>query len=161
MICEHVYAWRKSRAQNLPISIEVIIKDQSCRWPLQSATTVSCKYTIPMSCAVHKDTRRGLCFIWNKSATENNSKNYWNRGVVLFDILGISNRIPKMDWTFLHSPIWRALQMHDSLTFDVDLSNEQDVDLQQLELDQNGQSGLEAIFQEADDRGEGCGDTPC
>lgn len=34
--------------------------------------------------------------------------------------------------------------MHDSLTFDVDLSNEQDVDLQQLELDQNGQSELES-----------------
>lgn len=51
--------------------------------------------------------------------------------------------------------------MHDSLTFDVYLSNEQDVDWQQLELDQNGQSELEAIFQEADDRGEGCGDTLC
>ena len=51
--------------------------------------------------------------------------------------------------------------MHESSPFDVELSNEQDIELQQLvtAINQNGQSYLETIFQEADDSGEGCGDT--
>ena len=55
----------------------------------------------------------------------------------------------------------KALQMHESSPFDVELSNEQDIELQQLvtAINQNGQSYLETIFQEADNSGEGCGDT--
>lgn len=55
----------------------------------------------------------------------------------------------------------KALQMHESSPFNVDLSNEHDIELQQLvtAIDNNGQADLEAIFQEAENSGEGCGDT--
>ena len=51
--------------------------------------------------------------------------------------------------------------MYDSSPFDVELNSEQDVELQQLvtAINQNGQSDLEAVFQEAETSGEGYGDT--
>lgn len=55
----------------------------------------------------------------------------------------------------------KALKSYESSSYDVGLSNEQDMELQQLvgAIGQNGQSDLETIFREAEDSGEGCGDT--
>ena len=54
----------------------------------------------------------------------------------------------------------KAPQKCDNSQFDIYLSSEQDDELQQLvnAIDKNGQSDLDAIFQEAESSGEGCGE---